>query len=107
MTQPLPPGRVRLQVCEVRAVKVRFKKERPFLYLKVTAVPRGTVESNRRRITSPYDEKHDTAGASGEPALSWRSPTLEREPMELTKDANREMGPCLVGGDGMVRRQRT
>ena len=51
-----------------KEVKVRFKEELPALYLTVTAVLRGTVESNRKRIASPYDEKHDTARCCGEPA---------------------------------------
>lgn len=42
--------------------------------LKVTASPRGVVESNWKRTGSPQDDELDSAGCDDEPADSWRSP---------------------------------
>lgn len=41
--------------------------------LKVTASPRGGVESNRKRTGSPQDDELDSAGSDGELAIPWRS----------------------------------
>ena len=41
--------------------------------LKVAALSRGEVESNRKRTGSPQDNELDSAGRDGEPAVPWRS----------------------------------
>lgn len=44
---------------------------------KVTASPRGGVESNRRRTCSPRDEERDSAGRSDEPSRDRRTRLLK------------------------------
>jgi hypothetical protein len=46
--------------------------------LKVTASPRGGVESNRKRIGSPQDDELDSAGCGDELASVWRSLEITR-----------------------------
>ena len=69
---------------------------------KVTASPRGGVESNRRRTGSPQDDEPVSAGWIGEPAHTWRS-------LELTVGAEVTVkasgGVHRVVGGGMSGRQ--
>ena len=52
-TTGLPYPYVRPRGCSVREVKVLFRHTLSGLKSNVTASPRGGVESNRRRVTSP------------------------------------------------------
>jgi hypothetical protein len=73
--------------------------------LKVTASPRGGVESNRRRMDSPQDDEPDSAACAGEPARVGEAWTREGPIGRAEVTAKATFGAHDVGGGGMSGRQ--